>query len=99
MALSDNLNDEKLVLMDQLVLKQGKTKEMAKAMSSLPLKGKLVVVVPGRDELVSRATRNLPKVHLIGTGSLGLMDIVNADALVLTVAAAEKLEQVYGKKA
>ncbi|MDD5251930.1 MAG: 50S ribosomal protein L4 [Patescibacteria group bacterium] len=99
MALSDKLASDKLVLLDELVVKDGKTKVMAKAMSNLPVSGKLTVVVPGRDELVSRASRNLPKVNLVGVGSLGLLDVLNSDAVVLTVGAAEKLEKTYGKEA
>jgi len=99
MALSDKVAGERLVLVESLDSKNGKTKETAALLGRLPASGKLLLVTSGRSDLLSRSVKNLQKVRLVGTGSLGLVDVLKADSLVLTPEAVEHLEKTYGKKA
>jgi large subunit ribosomal protein L4 len=96
MALSDKLAGDKLVLIDALSSK-GKTRELADVLAKLPVTGKAVAVIPGRDELLARSVRNLKGVNLVTTSSLGLLDLLKAETLVLTADAADKLEAKYAK--
>ncbi len=99
MALSDKVADELLVLLEGLDSKTGKTKDTAAMLGKLPVKGKLVLINSGRSELLSRSVRNLKTVRLLGAGSVGLLDVLKADSLVLSPEAAEQFEKTYGKKA
>lgn len=99
MALSDKLMSDKLVLVEALTAPKGKTSELAGVLAKLPVTGKSVAVIPTRDELLSRSVRNLKGVNLVTTSSLGLLDLLKAETLVLTAEAADKLEAKYAKAA
>lgn len=99
MALSDKVANDQLVLVEKLAAKDeklaGKTKGINAVLSKLPAKGKLMLLAAGKDEMLSRATRNLQKVHLVNVGSLNLVDVLKAHYVVTTPDAAEKLAQLY----
>ncbi len=99
MALSDKVANERLVLLESLDSKTGKTKDTAVMLGKLPVKGKLVLVNAGRSDLLSRSVRNLKTVRLLGAGSVSLIDVLKADGLVLSPEAVEQFEKTYGKKA
>lgn len=97
MALSDKLASGKLILIEAVAAPKGKTRELASLLAKLPVPGKAVVAIPVRDELLSRSVKNLKKVNLVTTSSLGLLDLLRSETLVLTSAAADKLEAKYAK--
>jgi len=99
MSLSDKAANDKLILVEALTSAKGKTKELTVLLGKLPAKGKLVLVTVGRDVMLSRSVRNLPSVNLLGAGSVGLLDVLRSDYLVMTPEAAAKFEATYGKKA
>jgi large subunit ribosomal protein L4 len=99
MVLSDKAANERLLLVEGLGSKDGKTKVFATMMGKLPVKGTSTVVVSGREELLARATRNLQDVRLVTTSSLGLVDILSSDYLIMTPDAAKKIEAAHVKKA
>ncbi|MFA6603663.1 MAG: 50S ribosomal protein L4 [Patescibacteria group bacterium] len=96
MVLSDKVASDNFVLLDSFEVKGGKTKEAAMILKKLPAKGKVIIIMPKRDEAVVRSTKNLPKVRLEGVGNVGLIDVLKADAVIMTVEAAEKLEKANG---
>jgi large subunit ribosomal protein L4 len=99
MALSDKVADEKLVLVESLEAKNGKTKEISTVLSKLPAKGKLMLIAAGKDEKLSRSTRNLGNVNLVNVGSVSLVDVLKAHYVVTTPDATDKLEKMFAKKA
>jgi large subunit ribosomal protein L4 len=96
MTLSDKVADEKLLLIDGLGVKNGKTKEFASIMDKLPVSGKVTVVTPETDALLRRSVSNIPDVRIVNVGSIGLMDVLNSDVLLMTPDAADKLGTAYG---
>jgi len=99
MTLSDKTANERLLLVEGLGSKEGKTKVFSSMLAKLPVKGTSTVVVSGRDEMLARATRNLQDVRLVTTSSLGLVDVLNSDYLLMTPDAAKKIEAAHVKKA
>jgi large subunit ribosomal protein L4 len=100
MALSDKLASGKIVVVEEFSADKGKTKELAVMMAKLPAAGKkTVAVVPLRNEMLSRSARNLKTVNLVTTQSLGLLDLLKADYVVLSSAAVDKIEEKYAKPA
>ena len=99
MSLSDKVSSEKLLLVEGLTAKDGKTKAVVGLLGKLPVAGRTALVVSGRDESLSRATRNLKKVRLVSTASLSLVDILNAESVVMTPDAAKKIEAAHAKQA
>ncbi len=99
MVLSDKVASDKLVLVEALDAKNGKTKEINSVLGKLPVKGKLMLIAPGRNESLARSTRNLQNVNLVNVGSVNITDIIRAEYVVTTPEATDKLEKMYAKKA
>lgn len=94
-ALSSKVQDNQIIVMESLALAQAKTKEMAKVLSNLKADKKVLLVIPGKDETVERAARNIPNVKLAFVNTLNVLDILNHDHFIITQDAARLVEEVY----
>ena len=93
-ALSSKVADEKIVVVDAIDLKDGKTREMASALKALNA-NKALVVLAENDEKTVRATRNIEGTEISFVGVLNTYEILKHDTLVITKGAVEKIEEVY----
>lgn len=94
-AMTSKLNAGEIIVVDKLELKEAKTKLMAETLKKLQAEKKALVILPEREESVIRATANLPQAKVSYVNTLNVYDILNADKLVMTVAAKESVEEVY----
>ena len=94
-AMTAKLNAGDIIVVDELNLKEGKTKLMAKVLKDLQAERKALVVLPERDENVVRATANLAEAKTSYVNTLNVYDILNAGKVVLTKAAVKSVEEVY----
>ena len=94
-AMTAKLNAGEIIVVDELKLKEAKTKLMAQALKALKADRKALVVLPEREESVIRATANLPEAKVSYVNTLNVYDILNAGKVVLTKAAKESVEEVY----
>ena len=94
-AMTSKLNAGEIIVVDKLELKDAKTKLMAETLKKLQAEKKALVILPEREESVIRATANLPQAKVSYVNTLNVYDILNADKLVMTVAAKESVEEVY----
>jgi len=93
MALSSKALGGQLIVVDNLDVKDGKTKELRTKLSGLGF-GKTALVIDG-DALnvgFARASSNLESINLLSAVGANVYDIMRHDTLVLTRAAVEKLE-------
>lgn len=93
-ALSSKVASDKLVVLDDLELSAAKTKEMVKVLANLKLTNALIVL-PENDDTVIRAARNIPGVASTTVGTLNTYEVLKYNAVVITKAAVEKVEEVY----
>lgn len=95
-ALTDKVNNEKLVVVDELSFDAPKTKDMVKVLSNLKAE-KALVVLTDKDgnENVALSARNIPTVRLTYSNSLSTYDILKYDKVVFTQDAIKKVEEVY----
>ena len=93
MALSSKAKDGKLVVIDNLDVKEGKTKALHTQLGKLGF-GKTALVIDGDALNVSfaHASANLQSVNLMPAMGANVYDIMRHETLVLTRAAVEKLE-------
>ena len=96
-ALSKKVADGELVVIDSLQVKEGKTKEMAAFQRALKLDKTAVVVMDNNDEKVILAARNLEKLSTLPVAQISTYEVVSNAKVVLTKAAVEKIEEVYGE--
>ncbi len=68
-----------------------KTKEFVKFLEKLDLKGKVLAVLDGSDESVSRASRNIPSISLMRAQDVNAYDIMRNKKLLVTKTAFQSL--------
>lgn len=93
-ALSAKVNDGSLIVFDALDLGAPKTKEMIKVLNAVKV-SKALVVLPEKDEIVERASGNIPNVKTTLVGTLNVYEILKYDTLILTKDSLAKIEEVY----
>ncbi|MDE5831950.1 MAG: 50S ribosomal protein L4 [Desulfovibrio sp.] len=82
MALSSKLADDGLMVVDKIEISDPKTKLFAGVAKDLGLK-KALVVLPGPNEVLSRASRNIPGIKLMTTEQLNVWDVLKHEQLIL----------------
>lgn len=93
-ALSYKAREENLIVVDNIEVASNKTKEMIKVLEELNIADKKVLIV--MDELTENvilASRNLANVLLMEPVELNVLDIVNADVLLLNKQALNEIEE------
>jgi large subunit ribosomal protein L4 len=95
-ALATKLDGGHLVVLDELKLAAPKTKEVVSLLGALPVEASALIVLPGRDEDVERAARNLPAVKVLSVGNLNVADLLGYDYLVLPEAALDAITETFG---
>ncbi len=96
-ALSERLRSGDVVLIDDLKLASGKTKEFVGLLSALNLTGTALIVAQGGDKNLSLASRNVPNVVVATSDSLSTYDVLRSDKLVFTRGAFEQIEARLAK--
>lgn len=92
-ALSIKNADKAVVVIANLGVKDGKTKEVEKTFKANKIEGNAVVVVPEKDELTLRATNNIANIKVVRPTYLNVFDIMNADKIVIVEKALPILEE------
>ena len=93
-ALTNAVNTNKLIVVDELKLAEIKTKAFANVMSNLNV-DKGLVVLAENDANVVLSARNIPTVQTTLTNTLNVYDVMKAKKVVLTKDAVAKIEEVY----
>lgn len=92
-ALSSKVESGNIIVVDEMVLAQPKTKEMVNILSNLKVDRKALVVTIDNDNVILSA-RNIPGVTPMEATGLNVYDILAHDKLVITKDAVAKVEEV-----
>ena len=94
-ALSAKVAGNELIVVDEFKFTEPKTKEMIKVLANIKADKKALIVMDEKDENVVRSAHNIPGVRTALVSTMNVYEIVNHYTLVLTEAAAKKIEEVY----
>ena len=94
-AMTSKLNAGEIIVVDEIKLAEPKTKLMAKVLGNFDLKGWTMLVLPGRDETLVRASGNIEKLQTSYVNTLNVYDILKAGKIILTKDALKGVEEVY----
>lgn len=83
-ALTLASEDGKLIVMEDLTVKDGKTAELVKLLSKVGATGRVLIAVDHKSDELTLASRNLGDVKVTQATYLNVYDILNADCLVIT---------------
>jgi large subunit ribosomal protein L4 len=93
-------NDKNLICVENLEMKDIKTKEFTKVLGNLGIDRKALFVVDADEKFENcyLSARNLANVVMVTVEGLNIYDLQNANKLVLTKTAAEKLGEVLSNE-
>jgi large subunit ribosomal protein L4 len=94
-ALAAKVREGKLLVVDKITLDAPKTKLLAKLVADLHVDNALIVI-PGRDDSLERAARNLPHVKVLRAEGTNVYDLLRYDRLVMTQEAVDALVRRLG---
>jgi large subunit ribosomal protein L4 len=94
-ALTAKLGDGAIRVVDELGLEAPKTRDLAGFLDALKASGRVLVVATGSDSNLELSARNLPQVEVIRADSLNVVDVLNADTLLITQPSLDTMAQVY----
>jgi large subunit ribosomal protein L4 len=92
-ALTAKLTDDQLI--DSFGLEAIKTRELAGVLRALEATGRVLVVAPRRDQMLELSARNLPSVEIILADSLNVVDLINADLVLIEQSSLARMQEVY----
>lgn len=97
-ALSLAAKEGVLNSIDSFNIKEGKVSEATKILKKIDAKGKTLIVVENKTDLVDRATRNIKDVKVSQAKYLNVFDIMNADTILATKESLQEIKEWLGSK-
>lgn len=96
-VLSGKLKDGELFVIDKMEFKEKKTKEMAKILKNLKVKGKNLLVFSNKEKEFNLISRNLEKSFGIMTSQLNVSDMLKNKNIIMSKESLKYLEDKYSK--
>lgn len=95
-AVSKRVADNDFFVIDNIAVKDGKTKEMVEFMKAFKFEKSVLVVMSDNDALVIRAAKNIKALQTLPVNELNTYDVVKNSVLVMSADAVDNLQAVYG---
>lgn len=92
-VLSQKVLDKKFVVVDELVFEAPRTKEFKQVLANLNINSKTLLVLEGDNEAAYLSARNIPNVKVIDDENVNVLDVINADQVLITKAALSTVEE------
>lgn len=93
-ALSSKAADQDIVVLDELVVSEPKTRIMAQALDRLVGKSSALILIPDKsesNELVMRTTNNIPDAKILIANYLNIRDLLGFDKVIIPMNALDVL--------
>jgi large subunit ribosomal protein L4 len=94
-ALTAKFGDEAIKVIDSFGLEAIRTQDLVGVLRALEATGRILVVAPGRNEVLELSARNLPTVEIILADSLNVVDLLNADLVLIEQPSLARMQEVY----
>ena len=93
-ALTSKAQAGAIRLLEAVALERPNTKAMLALLAGAGITGKVLLVLPARDEVIEKSARNLPRVQVLTVPGLNVFDVLRADTLVLTPDGVQAIREV-----
>lgn len=94
-VLTDKLQSNEMIVVDQLSFDAPKTKEMKKVLANLNADRKALIVMAEKDVNVIRSASNIPNVATALVNTINVYDILKYNSFIITKEAVKRVEEVY----
>lgn len=98
MVLTSKAKTEHLIVLESLKLEIPKTKVMAETLAKLPVKGTRLVILPKKDDVIFRATRNISKTKVELAQNLNVLDLLSFNYLIFPKDSVKVIKETFFKK-
>ncbi|MBN4054828.1 50S ribosomal protein L4, partial [Nitrospira defluvii] len=95
-ALSSKVQENKLVVLEEWVLSEVKTRSMVHLLDRLDLAGIILIAVFQVEDDFDRVTRNIPKVKVVNIRNLSVYDLLRSETLLMSQRDILRLTEVWG---
>ena len=94
-VLTAKFGDGAIRVVDELALDAPKTRDLDGYLVALKTNGRVLIVALGTEANLELSARNLPQVEVIRADSLNVVDLLNADTLLITQPSLDTMAEVY----
>lgn len=94
-VLSSKVLESNLIILDKIPFTEIKTKNMVNVLNNLELEGKILIILPEKNENIQKSARNIENVRTSLVNTINVYDLLNYKKLILTIDAVKKIEEVY----
>jgi len=95
--LSSKVREGNIRLLQELDFEEPKTKSMINVLSSLGIDNSTLILTGQSTPNVVKSASNLPKVKVIPSDLVNVLDLLSYEILIATVPAIRNIEQIWGK--
>ena len=95
-VLSAKAAEGELMIVDEIGIKEPRTKEMKRILDALGVSSSALIVTPEPDTELHRSARNLERVDVIPAPYLNVVDLLSHKLLIMTVPAVSRVEELWG---
>jgi large subunit ribosomal protein L4 len=95
-ALTVKAQGKQIVVVDDLQVESGRTRDMVAILNELELNGSVLVMLPEKNESVERSANNLPNVKTLRASYLNIRDLLGYDYLLIPQKSLGLIEQILG---
>ena len=97
-TLSQKVRENKVIVVEDILGLDGKTKSLVRILEALNIKGSTLIVTEDSNGNLISSARNVPKVWTLPINLLNAGELLKRSNLVITLKALGKAEQVWGSK-
>ncbi|MCW8815829.1 MAG: 50S ribosomal protein L4 [Chlorobium sp.] len=96
-ALTNKANEGGIVVVEDFVFDQIKTRQMAEVLKNLGLDSrKTLMLMPEHNDIIVRSGRNIPKLQVVVADNASTYDILDSQTVLVQKTALKKIEETLG---
>jgi large subunit ribosomal protein L4 len=92
-ALSVKAGDKQITVLDELSMKEPKTREMSGILKTLAGDESTLILLPAKNQNVEKSVHNLPRAKVLHASYVNIRDLLQFERLIMPVASIEVLKQ------
>ena len=97
-VLSSKVAEGEMIVVRELTFDEPRTKEMVRILSALGVSPPALIVTAEHDANLYKSARNLERVKTLPADLLNVVDLLSHKVLMITVAAARRVEEIWAPK-
>ena len=94
-ALSEKARNNEIIGLESYKVEKPKTKDFVSMLKKLPIEKDVLVVIPGKDLAIQRASKNIPFVRTIIASYLNIQDLQRHQKVLLLKDSVEKIKEAF----